>query len=55
MVSTSGYKLAKSLDTFIKPNENADFTVDLTSAFFKKLLDFHFKRGDYSVSFDVSS
>ena len=55
MVGTAEYKLAKFLDTFIKPNINVDFTVDSTGAFVKKLEDFQFKRGDYSVSFDVSS
>ena len=55
MVGTAEYKLAKFLDTFIKPNINVDYTVDSTSAFVDKLQEFQLQNGDYSVSFDVSS
>ena len=55
MVGTAEYRLAKYLDTFIKPCINTSHTVSSTSEFIEKLQSFNLTDGDYSVSFDVCS
>ena len=55
MIATAEYKLAKYLDTFIKPNINTNHSVCSTSAFIEKLNNLEFSEGDQAVSFDVSS
>ena len=52
MVGTVEYRLAKYLDTFIKPCNNTNHTVSSTSEFVEKL---HLNYADFSVSFDVRS
>ena len=37
MLGTAEYKLAKYLDSFIKPNINVTYSVDSTGAFMDKL------------------
>ena len=55
MLGTAEYKLAKYLDSFIKPNINVTYSVDSTGAFMDKLKKFQFCESDNLVSFDVSS
>ena len=55
MVGTAEYRLAKYLDTFIKPCINTNHTVSSTTEFIEKLQSFNLTEGDFSVSFDVCS
>ena len=53
MLNTAEFKLAKYLDSFIKPNINSSYSVNSTSSFVDKLNDFKFGESDTLVSFDV--
>ena len=55
MLNTAEFKLAKYLDSFIKPNINSSYSVNSTSSFVDKLNDFKFSESDTLVSFDVFS
>lgn len=55
MLGSAEYKLAKYLDTFIKPNINEDFSVNSTKSFIERLSEFKFSDNDQVVSLDVCS
>ena len=55
MVNTSEYKLAKYLDTFIKPNIPSSYMTDSTDRFLNDLHKYDFSPDDKVVSFDVVS
>ena len=55
MINTAEYKLAKFLDTIIKPHLPTKYMLNSTAGFLEKLKQFWFKPSDILVSFDVVS
>ena len=55
MINTAEYKLAKWLDSYIKPNIPTQYSVASTSEFLNGLNDMAFSGDDRMVSFDVVS
>ena len=55
MINTAEYKLAKWLDSYIKPNIPTRYSVSSTGEFLNGLNEVIFDKGDRIVSFDVVS